>query len=132
MLPAAYSPIRPQSADLHSLAENLPTELAEAERPSGPDESTAAEQPSAQGSYPTPWMSIRTVKRAREMSNRQCFAFAKAVTKHKRIASEIRQLPRRGLRRSLIDRHLRIKEAELARYHAEVTEWEQREYFELF
>jgi glutamine synthetase len=58
--------------------------------------------------------------------------FAKAVTKHKRIASEIRQLPRRGLRRSLIDRYLRIKEAELARYHAEVTEWEQREYFELF
>ena len=27
---------------------------------------------------------------------------------------------------------IRIKEAEIARYHAEVTEWEQREYFELF
>jgi glutamine synthetase len=28
--------------------------------------------------------------------------------------------------------YLRIKEAELARYRAEVTDWEQREYFELF
>ena len=34
--------------------------------------------------------------------------------------------------RSFIDYYLRIKEAELARYHAEVSEWEQREYFELF
>jgi glutamine synthetase len=31
-----------------------------------------------------------------------------------------------------IDYYLTIKRAELARYHAEVTEWEQREYFELF
>ena len=33
-----------------------------------------------------------------------------------------------GLRRLF----LRIKEAEIARYQAEVTEWEQNEYFELF
>jgi glutamine synthetase len=31
-----------------------------------------------------------------------------------------------------IDYYLRIKEFELARYRAEVTEWEQKEYFELF
>jgi glutamine synthetase len=34
--------------------------------------------------------------------------------------------------RGFIDYYLRIKEAELARYQSEVTEWEQREYFELF
>jgi glutamine synthetase len=37
-----------------------------------------------------------------------------------------------GFGQTFIDYYLRIKEAELARYHAEVTEWEQREYFELF
>jgi glutamine synthetase len=37
-----------------------------------------------------------------------------------------------GFGRSFIDYYLRIKEAEVARYEAEVTEWEQREYFELF
>ena len=37
-----------------------------------------------------------------------------------------------GFGKAFIDYYLRIKEAELARYHAEVTEWEQREYFELF
>ena len=37
-----------------------------------------------------------------------------------------------GFGQAFIDYFLRIKEAELARYHAEVTEWEQREYFELF
>jgi glutamine synthetase len=37
-----------------------------------------------------------------------------------------------GFGQIFIDYYLRIKEAELARYHAEVTEWEQREYFELF
>jgi glutamine synthetase len=31
-----------------------------------------------------------------------------------------------------IDYYITIKQAELARYHAEVTEWEQKEYFELF
>jgi glutamine synthetase len=31
-----------------------------------------------------------------------------------------------------IDYYLRIKEFEIARYQSEVTEWEQREYFELF
>jgi len=34
--------------------------------------------------------------------------------------------------RQFVDYYLTIKEAELARYHAEVTEWEQKEYFELF
>jgi len=34
--------------------------------------------------------------------------------------------------KNFIDYYLRIKEAEIARYHSEVTEWEQREYFELF
>jgi glutamine synthetase len=37
-----------------------------------------------------------------------------------------------GFGKTFIDYYLCIKEAELARYHAEVTEWEQREYFELF
>jgi glutamine synthetase len=37
-----------------------------------------------------------------------------------------------GFGKSFIDYYLRIKEAEVARYQAEVTEWEQREYFELF
>ena len=37
-----------------------------------------------------------------------------------------------GFGRNFIDYYLRIKEAEVARYQAEVTEWEQREYFELF
>ncbi|MGA7490748.1 MAG: glutamine synthetase family protein [Xanthobacteraceae bacterium] len=37
-----------------------------------------------------------------------------------------------GFGQAFIDYFLRIKQAELARYHAEVTEWEQREYFELF
>ena len=37
-----------------------------------------------------------------------------------------------GFGRSFIDYYLRIKEAEFARYQSEVTEWEQREYFELF
>jgi glutamine synthetase len=31
-----------------------------------------------------------------------------------------------------VDYYLAIKRAELARYHAEVTEWEQKEYFDLF
>jgi glutamine synthetase len=37
-----------------------------------------------------------------------------------------------GFGRSFIDYYVRIKEAEIARYRAEVTQWEQREYFELF
>src|SRR6516164_8006176 len=37
-----------------------------------------------------------------------------------------------GFGKNFIDYYLRIKEAEIARYHSEVTEWEQREYFELF
>ncbi|MFL6798432.1 MAG: glutamine synthetase family protein [Xanthobacteraceae bacterium] len=37
-----------------------------------------------------------------------------------------------GFGRGFIDYYLRIKEAEVARFQAEVTDWEQREYFELF
>lgn len=37
-----------------------------------------------------------------------------------------------GFGQGFIDYYLTIKRAELARYHAEVTEWEQKEYFELF
>ena len=37
-----------------------------------------------------------------------------------------------GFGRSFIDYYVRIKDAEIARYQSEVTEWEQREYFELF
>jgi glutamine synthetase len=37
-----------------------------------------------------------------------------------------------GFGRDFIAYYLRIKDAEVARYHSEVTEWEQREYFELF
>ena len=37
-----------------------------------------------------------------------------------------------GFGQDFIDYYLRIKEAEVARFQAEVTEWEQREYFELF
>ena len=37
-----------------------------------------------------------------------------------------------GFGRNFIDYFMRIKEAEIARYHSEVTEWEQKEYFELF
>jgi glutamine synthetase len=37
-----------------------------------------------------------------------------------------------GFGRSFIDYYVRIKQGELARYQSEVTEWEQKEYFELF
>ncbi len=37
-----------------------------------------------------------------------------------------------GFGRTFIDYYGCIKEAEIARYQSEVTEWEQREYFELF
>jgi glutamine synthetase len=37
-----------------------------------------------------------------------------------------------GFGQAFVDYFIRIKQGELARYHAEVTEWEQREYFELF
>ena len=33
---------------------------------------------------------------------------------------------------TFVDYLLHIKDFELARFHAEVTDWEQREYFELF
>ena len=37
-----------------------------------------------------------------------------------------------GFGKGFVDYYLRIKEAEIARYQSEVTEWEQKEYFELF
>jgi len=37
-----------------------------------------------------------------------------------------------GFGQDFVDYYLRIKEAEVARFQSEVTEWEQREYFELF
>jgi glutamine synthetase len=39
---------------------------------------------------------------------------------------------RTGLGTGFVDYFCRIKEAELARFNLEVTEWEQREYFEIF
>jgi glutamine synthetase len=39
---------------------------------------------------------------------------------------------RKGLGDSFVDYYCRIKEAEVARFNAEVSEWEHREYFELF
>jgi glutamine synthetase len=37
-----------------------------------------------------------------------------------------------GLGRPFVDYYCRIKEAEIARFNLEVTDWEQREYFDLF
>jgi glutamine synthetase len=37
-----------------------------------------------------------------------------------------------GFGKNFVDYYLRIKQAEIARYQSEVTEWEQKEYFELF
>ena len=37
-----------------------------------------------------------------------------------------------GLGKSFVDYFCRIKEAEIARFNLEVTEWEHREYFEMF
>ncbi|HEX5958832.1 MAG TPA: glutamine synthetase, partial [Hyphomicrobiaceae bacterium] len=39
---------------------------------------------------------------------------------------------REALGAGFVDYLLTLKEAEIARFHAEVTEWEQREYFEMF
>ena len=43
-----------------------------------------------------------------------------------------RRLLRRRLGADFVDYYVRIKDAEIARFQAEVTDWEQREYFELF
>ena len=37
-----------------------------------------------------------------------------------------------GFGKGFVDYYLRLKQAELARYQLEVSEWEQQEYFELF
>jgi glutamine synthetase len=37
-----------------------------------------------------------------------------------------------GFGAGFVDYYCRIKEAEIARFNAEVTEWEHREYFDLF
>jgi glutamine synthetase len=42
------------------------------------------------------------------------------------------QCLRAGMGSEFIDYYIRLKQAESARYQAEVTEWEQKEYFELF
>jgi len=39
---------------------------------------------------------------------------------------------REGLGSAFVDYYCRIKEAEIARFNAEVSDWEQREYFDLF
>ena len=39
---------------------------------------------------------------------------------------------RAALGDAFVDYYIRIKEAEIARFHAEVSEWEQKEYFDLF
>jgi glutamine synthetase len=39
---------------------------------------------------------------------------------------------REGIGETFVDYYCRIKEAELARFNQEVSEWEQREYFDLF
>ena len=39
---------------------------------------------------------------------------------------------REGFGRDFVDYYLRIKEAEIARFQSEVTDWEQQEYFELY
>jgi glutamine synthetase len=39
---------------------------------------------------------------------------------------------RQGLGAAFVDYFCRIKEAEIARFNLEVSEWEQREYFDLF
>jgi glutamine synthetase len=42
------------------------------------------------------------------------------------------QCLRAGFGEDFVDYYIRIKEAESARYHADVTDWEHKEYFELF
>ena len=37
-----------------------------------------------------------------------------------------------GLGQKFVDYYCRIKQAEIARFNLEVSEWEQREYFDLF
>jgi glutamine synthetase len=39
---------------------------------------------------------------------------------------------RAGFGDGFVDYYLRIKRAEIARFQSEVTEWEQKEYFDLF
>jgi len=39
---------------------------------------------------------------------------------------------RAGLGEAFVDYYCHIKQAEIARFNLEVTDWEQREYFELF
>jgi glutamine synthetase len=39
---------------------------------------------------------------------------------------------RAGFGDGFVDYYLRIKQAEIARFQSEVTEWEQKEYFDLF
>ena len=43
-----------------------------------------------------------------------------------------RQGAARRPRRGFVDYYCRIKEAEIARFNLEVSDWEHREYFDLF
>jgi glutamine synthetase len=42
------------------------------------------------------------------------------------------KLLREGIGETFVDYYCRMKEAELARFNLEVSEWEHREYFDLF
>ena len=42
------------------------------------------------------------------------------------------QVLREGLGAAFVDYYCKIKEAEIARYNLEVSDWEHREYFDLF
>ncbi|MDF3032147.1 MAG: glutamine synthetase [Moraxellaceae bacterium] len=42
------------------------------------------------------------------------------------------EMLRKAIGETFVDYYCRIKEAEIARFHSEVSEWEHREYFDLF
>ncbi len=48
------------------------------------------------------------------------------------VALQADQTLREGIGAGFIDYYCRLKEAEIARFNAEVSEWEHREYFDLF
>ena len=46
--------------------------------------------------------------------------------------ARVSQCLRAGFGSDFVDYYIRLKDAEFARYQADVTEWEHKEYFELF
>ena len=64
------------------------------------------------------------------------FEFEDAAAAEKSFRSELgpgaRQLLHDAFGASFIDYYVRIKIAEIEQFQSEVTDWEQREYFELF